>query len=74
MSGFFKLETIPDIPAADKDLIETLAVKIFIKHSPVDPITLPDPYMKCLNVGKPYKACIITGRCVFSISHLCFIQ
>jgi WD repeat-containing protein 35 len=59
---FSQLETIPDIPEAERDAIETLAVKIFVKHSPVDPITLPDPYLKCLSVGKSYKACIITGR------------
>jgi len=70
--AFVKLETIPDIPEADRDQIETLAVRIFVKHSPVDPITLPDPYLKCLSVGKSYKACIITGRAIMeSPSYVC---
>jgi WD repeat-containing protein 35 len=57
-----QLETIPSIPEVERDKIETLAVKIFVKHSPVDPSILPEPYLKCLSMGKPYKACIITGR------------
>jgi WD repeat-containing protein 35 len=59
---FAQLETIPSIPEVERDKIETLAVKIFVKHSPVDPSILPEPYLKCLSMGKPYKACIITGR------------
>lgn len=58
----YQLETIPNIPEVERDKIQTLAVKIFVKHSPVDPSILPDPYMKCLSMGKPYKACVITGR------------
>ena len=57
-----QLETIASIPEADRDAIETLAVKVFVKHSPADPATLADPYVKCLSLGKPYKACLVTGR------------
>jgi hypothetical protein len=51
-----KLETLERLTEKERDEIETLAVKIFIKHSPSDPAVLPDPYIKCLDVGKPFKA------------------
>jgi len=60
--AFVKLETLSDIPEADQDALETLAVKIFIKNAPNDPAVLPEPYIKCLDMGKPFKACVITGR------------
>lgn len=47
---------------ADRDAIQTLAVQIFIKNSPTDPAALPEPYIKCLEVGRSYKACVISGR------------
>ena len=67
-----KLETLDSLPEKDRDDIETLAVKIFIKNSPVDPAALPEPYLRCLDVGKPFKACVITGRAIQdSPSYLC---
>lgn len=50
------------MPEKVKDEIETLAVKIFVKNTPSDPAVLPDPYMKCLTMGKPFKACVVSGR------------
>ena len=43
-----QLETLPSLSDTDRDLIQTLAVKIFVKNSPSDPATLPDHYLKCL--------------------------
>lgn len=60
--AFVKLETLAMISEDERDEIQTLAVKIFVNHSPVDPTALPDVYMKCLDMGKTYKACVITGR------------
>jgi hypothetical protein len=53
---------LPNIPEVDKDLIQTLAVKIFVQHEPKDPAVLPEPYLRCLEVGKSFKACVISGR------------
>lgn len=60
--AFVKLETLQEMPDEDRDQIQTLAVKIFSRHTPTDPVVLPEPYLKCLDMGKPYKACVITGR------------
>lgn len=60
--AFVKLETLPNVPENVKEDIETLAVKIFSVHVPSDPASLPDVYMRCLEVGKTYKACVISGR------------
>ena len=62
--AFVKLETIPTLPEQERDEIETLAVQIFIKHQPTDPAPLPDPYLRCLDMGRPYTACVLTGRAV----------
>jgi len=70
--AFVKLETLDSLPEKDRDDVETLAVKIFVKHAPVDPAVLPEPYVKCLDVGKPFKACVITGRAIQdSPSYMC---
>lgn len=60
--AFVKLETLPGLSEADRDAIQTLAVQIFIKNAPADPAQLPEPYIKCLEVGRSYKACIVSGR------------
>ena len=59
-----QLETLPTLPEKVRDEIETLAVRIFVRHTPSDPAQLPEPYMRCLSLGKPFKACTITGRYV----------
>lgn len=70
--AFVKLETLDSLPEKDRDEIETLAVKVFIKHAPTDPAALPDPYLKCLDLGKSFKACVITGRAIHdSPSYMC---
>eukprot|EP01038_Epipyxis_sp_PR26KG_P017356 gene17356-23971_t len=70
--AFVKLETLPDLSESDRDTIQTLAVQIFISNSPVDPIVLPEPYIKCLEVGRSFKACIISGRAIQnSPYHMC---
>jgi hypothetical protein len=47
-------------------------VKIFVQNAPVDPAELPSTYLKCLELGKTYKACVISGRyyCLYSCSLL----
>jgi WD repeat-containing protein 35 len=62
--AFVKLETLQNVSEADKDAIQTLAVSIFIVNAPTDPAKLPDPYVKCLEVGRSYKACVISGRAI----------
>ena len=62
--AFVKLETLSTLSDLERDQIQTLAVKIFVQHTPADPVALPDVYMKCLDMGKTYKACIISGRLV----------
>jgi len=42
--------------------VQTLAVSIFTVHAPSDPATLPEPYLKCLELGRTYRACVISGR------------
>ena len=70
--AFVKLETLADLPEQVKDDVQTLAVHIFVKHAPADPAPLPEPYIKCLEVGKAFKACVITGRAVQdSPAHTC---
>jgi hypothetical protein len=56
------LETLPNLTDSERDAVQTLAVSIFIVHAPVDPATLPEPYIKCLELGRTYKACVISGR------------
>ena len=60
--AFVKLETLQEMSDEDRDNIQTLAVKIFSRHTPSDPAILAEPYLRCLDMGKPYKACVITGR------------
>lgn len=69
--AFVKLETLPQsaLSDSDRDNIQTLAVKIFVNHAPIDPASLPDVYYKSIDIGKPYKACIISGRCASPIYH-----
>lgn len=33
-----------------------------LQHTPNDPAILDSVYMKCLEMGKGYKACVISGR------------
>ena len=56
------METLASISEEDRDAIQTLAVKIFISNKPEDPEELPEAYIKCLDVGRSYAACVITGR------------
>jgi len=60
-----KLETLEGISEKERDDIQTLAVKIFVSNAPTDPVALPEPYIKCLEVGKSFKACILSGRYVY---------
>jgi len=60
--SFVKLETLPAISDKERDAIQTLAVKIFVTNGPTDPVELHDIYSKCLDMGKSYNACIISGR------------
>lgn len=62
--AFVKLETLEVIDAKDLDDIQTLAVKIFVTSAPADPSPLPEPYIKCLDLGKTFKACTISGRAI----------
>lgn len=62
--AFVKLETLPALEEKERDEIQTLAVKIFVRHAPVDPATLLEPYIRCLELGKSYKACTISGRAI----------
>lgn len=62
--AFVKLETLPGLSDKERDDIQTLAVKIFVNNQPNDPASLPEPYIKCLELGKSFKACIISGRAV----------
>jgi len=57
-----QLETLTTIAEEDRDAIQTLAVQIFVNHKPEDPKELPEAYLKCLEVGRNYQACVITGR------------
>lgn len=70
--AFVKLETLTNLSEADRDSIQTLAVSIFISNVPSDPVVLPEPYVKCLEVGRSYKACVISGRAIQdSPFHMC---
>lgn len=62
-----QLETLPNLTEAERDAVQTLAVSIFIAHSPADPATLPEPYIKCLELGRTYRACVISGRLPFAL-------
>lgn len=62
--AFVKLETLQVMEPQDFDDIQSLAVKIFVNNTPSDPSPLPEPYMKCLELGKSFKACTITGRAI----------
>ena len=57
-----QLETLTSISEADRDTIQSLAVQIFVDNQPNDPASLPEVYMKCLDLGRAFKACIISGR------------
>ena len=62
--AFVKLETLPNLSEQEKDDIETLSMKIFSINSPNDPDKLLLPYVQCLESGKPYKACTLSGRAI----------
>lgn len=61
--AFVKLETLPPRPGAEA-AVQNLALKIFTKHSPLDPAALPAAYIDCLEKGTPYTACTATGRLI----------
>jgi len=61
-TAWSQLETLTTISEEDRDAIQTLAVQIFVTHKPDDPKELPEAYLKCLEVGRNYQACVITGR------------
>lgn len=61
-TAWYQLETLTTISEVDRDAIQTLAVQIFVTHKPDDPKELPEAYLKCLEVGRNYQACVITGR------------
>ena len=61
-TAWSQLETLTTISEVDRDAIQTLAVQIFVTHKPDDPKELPEAYLKCLEVGRNYQACVITGR------------
>eukprot|EP01035_Chromulina_nebulosa_P019079 gene19079-24905_t len=70
--AFIKLETLSTLSETEREEIQSLVVKIFVKNSPVDPVVLPDVYTKCIDIGKPYKACVISGRAILdSDSYMC---
>ena len=58
----FQLETLPNLSDVDRDLIQTLAVKIFVKHPPQDPAILPDPYIKCLGTYVRTSHCVLVNN------------
>lgn len=62
--AFIKLETMPSVAEADRDAIQSLALTIFTKQSPIDPEELPQPYLDCLDTGAPYKACTASGQLI----------
>jgi WD repeat-containing protein 35 len=72
--AFIKLETLPPVAAHDNypDAIQTLAVNIFTKNAPYDPAPIGQEYIRCLETGTPYHACVVTGRAVHdSRTYLC---
>jgi WD repeat-containing protein 35 len=62
--AFVKLETLVDTTEEYRDAIQILTMKIFSQNNPQDPSELHDDYIKCMMVGKSYKACILTGAAV----------
>eukprot|EP00611_Tribonema_gayanum_P003293 TRINITY_DN12557_c0_g2_i1.p1 TRINITY_DN12557_c0_g2~~TRINITY_DN12557_c0_g2_i1.p1 ORF type:complete len:1278 (+),score=471.21 TRINITY_DN12557_c0_g2_i1:111-3836(+) len=50
----------------DADAIQTLAVSIFTRHQPVDPQPLEMHLRDCLEEGRPYQACTVTGQVISS--------
>ncbi|RYG67248.1 hypothetical protein EON64_07860 [archaeon] len=56
----------------DREAIQSMAVKVFTKHSPQDPAPLMEVYSLSLDLGRTFKACILTGRAVQdSPSYMC---
>mmetsp|Transcript_70623 Transcript_70623/g.121232 ORF Transcript_70623/g.121232 Transcript_70623/m.121232 type:complete len:527 (+) Transcript_70623:61-1641(+) len=62
--AFVKLETMPSLSEEQRDQVQTLAMHIFTKHSPLDPQPLAPPYLDCLENGTPYAACTASGRLI----------
>ena len=61
--AFIKLETLDDNTEEDKAAYEKMAFAIFVKHPPNDDAITIDPcYIECLDMGKSYHACTVTGR------------
>jgi WD repeat-containing protein 35 len=50
----------------EADVIQTLAVNIFTKHPPLDNDPLEQQLRDCLNEGKPFQACTVTGQLIMS--------
>jgi WD repeat-containing protein 35 len=62
--AFIKLETSPTLSEEDRDVVQTLALQIFTKHSPLDPHPLPHQFIDCLDNGKSYHACTSSGKLI----------
>jgi WD repeat-containing protein 35 len=48
------------------DVIQSLAVNIFTKYPPLDNDPLDQQLHACLNEGKPFQACTVTGQLMTS--------
>ena len=54
----------PDLAEEDRAGVETLSVSIFSVHTPADPSPLPEHYARCLEAGKGFRACLLSGQAI----------
>jgi WD repeat-containing protein 35 len=62
--AFVKLASLSDLPGKDHATLQALAINIFTLNNPTDPVKLPDAYTKCLETGRSYRACLLSGRAI----------
>ncbi|CAM9895021.1 unnamed protein product [Heterosigma akashiwo] len=53
--AFIKLETLPGLEEKEREALQDLALKIFLRTAPNDVRALEDEYLACLETGTPYQ-------------------
>ncbi|CAM9789079.1 unnamed protein product [Heterosigma akashiwo] len=62
--AFIKLETLPGLEEKEREAVQDLALKIFLRTAPNDVRALEDEYLACLETGTPYQACTVSGKAI----------
>ncbi|CAB1118236.1 unnamed protein product [Ectocarpus sp. CCAP 1310/34] len=64
--AFVKLEILPNQSTEQLEAAQALALKIFTRNPPIDPEPLESHCLECLDEGRSYQACTVSGQVISS--------